>query len=72
MREGLEGPPSGIIRSIEEKAILKKKVDAQKALSGITNIPCLFSSIEIKYWLEPILHIMLGVVNGTITVWNPT
>jgi hypothetical protein len=67
VREGLEGPPSGIIRSIEEKAILKKKVDAPKALSGITNIPCLFSSIEIKYWLEPILHIMLGVVNGTKT-----
>ena len=67
MREGLEGPPSGTIRSIEEKAILKKKVDAQKALSGITNIPCIFFSVEIKYWVDPILHMKLGIVNGTKT-----
>jgi hypothetical protein len=67
MREGLEGPPSGTIRSIEEKAILKKKVDAQKALSGITNMPCIFFSIEIKYWVEPTLHLKLGIVNGTKT-----
>ncbi len=62
-QEGLMAPPSGRQYSADEWKALKKKVDAQKALSGVTNIPCAFDSVEIKYWVEPMLHITLGKFN---------
>jgi hypothetical protein len=64
-QEGLTSPPSGRIYSAAELKALKQKVNKATALSGITNIPCLLDSIPIKYWVDPMLHIMLGIMNGS-------
>ena len=50
----------------EEFAALKIRVAEAKAVTGITHIFCLVSSIIFLFWHQPGLHIMLGIINGML------
>ena len=69
---GLRAPPSGKVYTEEEFKSLKKRVKTAKAVSGITNVPCMLDSIPFLYWICPILHILLGIINDSKDCINET